>query len=74
MKEILLIVIPHCSTGGMPQFVLKKIELLLNYYEIYVIEYNQITVKHVLHKNKIKNLIKDFPWRNKNSPFLSSTL
>jgi len=59
MKEILLIVIPHCSTGGMPQFVLKKIELLLNYYEIYIIEYNQITVKHVLHKNKIKNLIKN---------------
>ena len=42
MKK-LLFVSPHLSTGGLPQFLLKKIQALKNYYEIYCVEYNNHT-------------------------------
>ena len=42
MKKILFIA-PHLSTGGLPQFLLKKIQSLINDYEIYCVEYDDIT-------------------------------
>lgn len=42
MKKILFIA-PHLSTGGLPQFLLKKIQALINDYEIYCVEYDDIT-------------------------------
>lgn len=42
MKKILFIT-PHLSTGGLPQFLLKKIKSLKDTCEIYCIEYNDIT-------------------------------
>jgi hypothetical protein len=66
MKKILYIA-PHLSTGGLPQYLTKKIELLKNEYEIYVIEYEDITGgRLVIQKNKIIGLIGDrlktIPW------------
>jgi hypothetical protein len=66
MKKLLYIA-PHLSTGGLPQYLTKKIELLNDKYLIYVIEYEDITGGVlVVHKNKIKNLIGDrlitIPW------------
>ena len=57
MKKKLLMVLSHCSTGGMPQVAVKRIELLKDEYEIYVIEYSNISDHFVVQKNKIKKLI-----------------
>jgi len=57
MKNILYIT-PHLSTGGAPQYLLKKIEFLKNIYNIYVIEYNDYGIYRV-QKNKIINLLND---------------
>lgn len=49
---------PHLSTGGCPQFLLKKIQVLHKDHEIYCIEYADhgcFTVQ----KNKIKEILKD---------------
>lgn len=56
-KEKLLIITPHLSTGGQPQFVLKKIESLIEYYNIYCIEYNYLSPDYVVQRNQIKKLI-----------------
>lgn len=66
MKKILYVA-PHLSTGGLPQYLTKKIELLKDVYDIYVVEYEDITGgKLVIQKNRIKDLIGDklktIPW------------
>jgi glycosyltransferase involved in cell wall biosynthesis len=66
MKTILYIA-PHLSTGGLPQYLAKKIEELKDIYNIYVIEYDDVTGGVlVVQKNRIKNLIGDnlltIPW------------
>ena len=38
--KTLLMVFPHCSTGGMPEYARKKIEILRDVYDIYVVEYS----------------------------------
>jgi FkbM family methyltransferase len=61
MKKILYIS-PHLSTGGLPQFLLKKIEILDGLSEIYLIEYSNITGgKFVVQRNRIReNLGENF--------------
>ena len=39
MKKLLYIA-PHLSTGGLPQYLLKKIQLLKNEYDIYLVEWS----------------------------------
>ncbi len=57
MKKILIIA-PHLSTGGLPQYLTKKIELLKEEFNIYLVEWNDSTGgKLVVQKNKIKNLL-----------------
>ena len=54
---------PHLSTGGMPQFLLKRIEALLAHtegIEIYVIEYNYHGHQYVVQRQKIVKLVKNF--------------
>jgi glycosyltransferase involved in cell wall biosynthesis len=55
----MVIITPHLSTGGCPQFVLKKIQLLKDEYEIYCIEYNFLSPHFVVQRNKVKELIGD---------------
>lgn len=61
MKKIkLLYLMDHISTGGMPQFVLKRIETLLDYtdcFEIYVIEYNDYGKSFPVQRDQIINLL-----------------
>ncbi len=57
MKKKLLYLLPHLSTGGMPQYVLEQIREFKNQFEIYVIEYNLYATKFVVQKNKIINLL-----------------
>ena len=57
MKK-LLYVAPHLSTGGLPQYLTKKIELLKDEFEIYLIEWVDCTGGVlVVTKNKIQNFI-----------------
>ena len=65
--KVLLYIAPHLSTGGLPQYLTKKVELLKNIYKIYVVEYEDITGgRLVIQKNKIKDLLGDnlitIPW------------
>jgi autotransporter strand-loop-strand O-heptosyltransferase len=54
-----LFLAPHLSTGGMPQFLVKRIEVLKKYtdIEIAVIEYQCHSLDFVVQRNKIKDLI-----------------
>ena len=56
----LLLLEGHLSTGGAPQFALKRIQSLINNpeFEIFVIEYENISDDYVVQKNAIKSLIK----------------
>ena len=59
-KLKVLFVAPHLSTGGMPGFLLKRIETLINYcpeIEIFVVEYSNYSPTYVVQKNKIKELL-----------------
>ena len=55
MKKLLYIV-PHLSTGGMPQYLLKQIETFKDEFNIQVIEYTNVSLDYVVQKNKIKEL------------------
>ena len=57
MKIIYLL--PHLSTGGMPQFVLKRIKTLLDYtdFEIFVIEYADYGKHFPVQRNQIIELL-----------------
>jgi hypothetical protein len=66
MDKILFIA-PHLSTGGLPQYLFKKIEELYLSYEIHLIEYEDVTGNVlVVQKNKIKTLLGEnlhtIPW------------
>jgi hypothetical protein len=56
MKKILFIV-PHLSTGGLPQVTTNKIQLLKDDYIIKCVEYGCYSWDFVVQKNRIKNMI-----------------
>ena len=57
MKK-LLYVAPHLSTGGLPQYLTKKIELLKDEFEIYLVEWVDCTGgRLVVTRNKITKLV-----------------
>lgn len=47
------------STGGLPQFVLKKVEQLKDYYEIMVVEWRCLAWNYVVQRNKVIEYIGD---------------
>ena len=55
----ILLLAPHLSTGGMPQFLLKRIESLKEYTdnEYYVVEYQCHSLDFVVQRNAIKSLL-----------------
>jgi len=57
MKKLLSI-IPHCSTGGLPQVLVKRIELIKDDFDIYVVEFNNYSDHFIIQKNKLKKLLK----------------
>jgi autotransporter strand-loop-strand O-heptosyltransferase len=61
MKKIkLLYLTPHLSTGGMPQFVLKRIQELQKFkdeIEIFLVEYSQFSSTYVVQRNEIIKLL-----------------
>jgi hypothetical protein len=55
-----LFITPHLSTGGGPQYLLKKISSLINECDIYCVEYNDITGGVlVVQRNQIQKLLGD---------------
>jgi autotransporter strand-loop-strand O-heptosyltransferase len=63
MNKIKLLYIPqHLSCGGMPQFLLKRIQSLLSYtdsFDIYVIEYNNYGKLFPTQRNQIVEILGD---------------
>jgi len=54
----LLYITPHLSTGGAPQYLLKKIELLKDEYDISLVEYTDVGgTQFVVQKNRIFDII-----------------
>jgi FkbM family methyltransferase len=56
MKK-LLIIAPHLSTGGCPQVIVNKIELLKDTYQIKCVEYSNLADIFRVQKDRIINLI-----------------
>ena len=54
-----LYLVPHLSTGGMPAFVLKTIEVMQEYINVCVVEYNCYSLDYVVQRDKIKDLVGD---------------
>jgi autotransporter strand-loop-strand O-heptosyltransferase len=61
MEKIkLLYLTPHLSTGGMPQFVLKRIQALQEYkdrIEVFLVEYSQFSSTYVVQRDQIIKLL-----------------
>ena len=55
----LLILTPHMSTGGCPQVVAKKVELLRDYYNVIVVEWEMIAWTYVVQRNKVIGMLGD---------------
>jgi hypothetical protein len=59
MKKILYIV-PHLSTGGLPQYTLKMIKEFMNDYDVYCLEYSNHTGGvYVVQRNQLVDLLGD---------------
>jgi len=57
--KTLLILTPHMSTGGCPQVVTKKVELLKDCYNIFVVEWEMIAWHFVVQRNRVISMIGD---------------
>ena len=58
--EKILIITPHTSTGGLPQYLIKKIETHSNEYDFYVVEWDNITGgEFIVHRSKLEDLLLD---------------
>lgn len=56
----ILFITPHLSTGGAPQYLLKKIKELNDHCEIYCVEYSNVTGGVlVVQRNQIENILKN---------------
>jgi autotransporter strand-loop-strand O-heptosyltransferase len=59
MKQKLLYLCPHLSTGGLPQYTFYCIQQRMAAYDIYVIEYDCIASLYTVQRDKIKTLLPD---------------
>ncbi len=57
--KTLMIITPHMSTGGCPQIVAKKVELLKDYYNVIVVEWECLAWTFVVQRNRVINMIGD---------------
>jgi len=57
VDQRLLIIVPHLSTGGLPQVAVKRIEMLKKNYSIKVVEWSCIAWNFIVQKERIKDLI-----------------
>lgn len=58
--EKIMFIAPHLSTGGMPQYLLRQIESVMSEYEVYVVEWADVTGGiYVVQRNKIRDILGD---------------
>lgn len=57
--KTLLIITPHMSTGGCPQVVAKKVEVLKDFYNVVVIEWECVAWLFVVQRNRVIEMIGD---------------
>ena len=55
--KTLIIITPHMSTGGCPQVVAKKVELLKDFYKVVVVEYEMLAWSYVVQRNRVIEMI-----------------
>jgi hypothetical protein len=56
-KKTLMIITPHMSTGGCPQVVTKKIEVLKDYYDIICVEWECLSPDYVVQRNVVIKML-----------------
>ena len=54
-----MILTPHMSTGGCPQVVAKKVELLKDFYNVIIVEWEMIAWTFVVQRNRVIDMIGD---------------
>lgn len=59
-KINVLFLAPHLSTGGMPAFLLKRIEAIKDHVNVYVVEHANHSAHYIVQKEKIKQLVEHF--------------
>ena len=52
-KKKILIIVPHLSTGGLPQVTLNKVELIKDTFEVKLVEYAILALVFNIQRNKI---------------------
>jgi len=57
MSYRILYITPHLSTGGCPQYLLKKIQLLNSDNEVYCVEYHDYGEWFTVQKNQVRSLL-----------------
>ena len=57
--ERILYISPHFSTGGLPQYLVKKIEAFHSKSEVYCVEYNFYGDAYVVQRNRAINILGD---------------
>ena len=58
MKQKLVYIAPHLSTGGLPQYLFKQIEATVNDFDVYCIEWENVTGGVlVIQRNRIQKIL-----------------
>ena len=57
--KTLIIITPHMSTGGCPQVVAKKVEVLKDFYNVVVVEWECIAWTYVVQRNRVIKMLGD---------------
>jgi len=58
LSKKVLFIAPHLSTGGMPEFLLRRIKSLVGF-NIYVVEWANYSDEYVVQKNQIREIVKN---------------
>lgn len=56
----ILIVTPHLSTGGLPQYLERRIQTLVKKYDVCLVECKNISNKYTVQKDRILNMVNNF--------------
>ncbi len=73
MSYKILYITPHLSTGGCPQYLLKKMSILKDTHDLYCVEYNDYGEWFVVQKNQVREMLgsKYFPLTDNKHELLS---
>ncbi len=56
--ETVLVITPHLSSGGLPQYILKTIESVKDTFDVFVVEYSFISPDYIVQRNRIIDLVR----------------